>query len=123
MIYVASKSRHGGRWRALRANGLPIISTWIDECERGATADWECLWQRCIEEVGRSGCLLLYAEPGEVLRGALLEMGAALARGIPIVYVGPTDIGNILRAPGVIHASTLDGALSLAREIAATHQA
>jgi hypothetical protein len=123
MIYIASKSQHGRRWRTLRADGLPIISSWIDECDSGATADWETLWRRSFDEVGRASCLLLYAEPGEVLRGALLEAGAALARGIPVVYVGPADIGNILRVPGVIHSDTMDGALALAGQIIAGHPA
>jgi hypothetical protein len=45
-IYIASKTVHAARWRDLRAQGLPIISTWIDEAEIGATGDWPDLWHR-----------------------------------------------------------------------------
>ena len=43
---------------------------------------------RCIIEAANADRLVLYCEAGEVLKGALIEMGAALARGIEVVCVG-----------------------------------
>lgn len=34
-IYVASKTRHAAKWKALINKGYNIISTWIDEAGPG----------------------------------------------------------------------------------------
>ncbi len=90
-IYMASKAVHGPRWRKLRDAGWPIISTWIDEAEAGRTADWADLWDRCAGEPARAVVTVLYAEPGEYLKGALAEVGAALSHGRKVIVVGPLD--------------------------------
>jgi hypothetical protein len=87
-IYVASKVRWAPRWRQLRAEGLPIISTWIDEAGAGETGDWADLWCRCLAEVARCHVLILYADESERLKGALVEVGAALALGKPVIVFG-----------------------------------
>jgi hypothetical protein len=43
-IYIASKTKHAARWLEYRAQGEPIISTWIDEAGEGASADLHDLW-------------------------------------------------------------------------------
>lgn len=83
-IYVASKAvAHGPMWRARRAAGWPIISTWIDESDEGATLDWPDLWGCCLAEAARAEVLIVYREPGEVLKGAFIEIGVALAMSPP----------------------------------------
>ena len=90
-IYMASKAVHGPRWRKLRDAGWPIISTWIDEAEPGRTTDWAGLWDRCASEPARAAVTVLYAEEGEMLKGALAEVGAALSHGRRVIVVGPID--------------------------------
>jgi hypothetical protein len=90
-IYIASKAIHGARWRALRAEGVPIVSTWIDESEPGQTADWGDLWMRAIEEAGDSAAIVVYNESGERMKGALAEIGSALRAGAPAFWSGPSD--------------------------------
>ncbi|MHA6684444.1 hypothetical protein [Mesorhizobium sp. A556] len=87
-IYTASKTAHASKWRELRAAGLPINSTWIDEAGEGETKCFESLWSRCISEASKATAVLLYREPGEVLKGAFIEAGAALACGVPVHAVG-----------------------------------
>lgn len=87
-IYFASKVRHAPRWQALRDSGVPTVSTWIDEAGEGQTLDYAELSMRAIAEIGRATALLLYCEPGEILKGALIEAGAALANGTPVLCVG-----------------------------------
>lgn len=87
-IYIASKTKHADKWRAMRADGWPIISTWIDEAGPGETEDFTDLWRRCVDEAKSAGALLVYREPDEVLKGAFVEVGAALAAGVPVVAVG-----------------------------------
>lgn len=85
---MASKTAHAPRWRQLRAKGWPIISTWIDEAGKGETACFTDLWRRCVEEASNADCLIICREPDEVLKGAFIEAGAALAAGIPVYAVG-----------------------------------
>lgn len=112
-FYVASKAKHGPRWRELRAAGFPVVSTWIDESEVGATSDWGDLWTRCIAEAAGAGALVVYAEPGEVLKGGLAEMGAALAMGRPVFATGIED-QSVRHHPLVTRAETLEDAVLLA---------
>jgi 8-oxo-dGTP pyrophosphatase MutT (NUDIX family) len=87
-IYVASKTKHAEMWRTLRAQGLPVISTWIDEAGAGETGDWQDLWDRCLDEAASAAALVLYVEPGEQLKGAYAELGAALRAGVPVYWAG-----------------------------------
>lgn len=87
-IYVASKTVHAQMWKRYRNLGAPIISTWLDEAGVGETADFPDLWQRCISEAASCEALIAYREPGEVLKGAFIEIGAALANGRKVYCVG-----------------------------------
>lgn len=94
-LYVASKTTHAARWRELRARGVLVVASWIDEAGEGESADYADLATRCIEEAASADATLLYCEPGEVLKGALVEVGAALAAGKQVRCVG--DCGSISR--------------------------
>lgn len=88
-IYIASKTAHADRWKLLRDKiGYPIISTWIDEAGAGESQDLSDLWQRCIREASTAEVLALNREPGEALKGGWIELGAALACGVPVLAVG-----------------------------------
>lgn len=90
-IYIASKTTHAERWRALRTDGLPIVSTWIDEAGLGESASLADLWRRNVLEAANAAALIVYHEPGETPKGALVEIGAAIACGVPVLWVGPQD--------------------------------
>lgn len=87
-IYIASKTKHANKWRKLRAKGHNIISTWIDEAGPGMSADLKDLAIRCIDEAKSADRLILFAREDDVLKGALVEVGAALASGVPVYVVG-----------------------------------
>lgn len=87
-VYFASKTKHAARWQALRAAGVPTTSTWIDEAGEGQTADYEELAQRCVDEIEDSIAVVLYCESGDILKGTQVEVGVALAFGIPVFCVG-----------------------------------
>ena len=87
-VYFASKVKHAHRWLALRAAGVKTASSWIDEAGEGETADYAELSKRCLEEIAGAGRLVLYCEPDEILKGAILEAGAALMAGVPVFAVG-----------------------------------
>lgn len=116
-LYVASKVKHADMWREFRDTwGAPIISTWIDEAEEGQTADYRELAERCVREVQSATAVILYCQPGEVLEGALLEVGAALAFGIPVYCVGTCDsLSRVFTQHPDWHAcETVSGAVSVA---------
>jgi hypothetical protein len=91
VIYTASKTRHADKWLGLRAAGVKINATWIDEAGEGMTTDFSDLASRCVNEAKSASCVLLYCEPGDKLKGALIEVGAALAVGVPVFSVGFED--------------------------------
>lgn len=112
-IYIASKTRHAHLWRDLRDAGAPIISTWIDEAGEGESGDLHDLWHRCISE--SKGCthLIVYREPDDVLKGAWVEIGAALAAGKPVYAVG-LDGFTISKYRGIKHFPSLAAAFKAA---------
>lgn len=118
-IYMASKAiAHGPKWQALRGAGLPIISTWIDECDPGMTLDWPDLWTRCLEEAVSAEVLIAYMEPGETLKGAWVEVGAALATGVPVIGVGIEEF-SIAKSGKIIMADSLEAAIEIAHGVMA----
>ncbi len=92
-IYVASRASVPERpemWKRLRSEGWPIISTWIDEAEAGATASFRELWQRIHAEIKESDGIILYAKAEDFpMKGAFIECGIALGMGKPIAVVMP----------------------------------
>lgn len=92
-VYVASRAsipERAGMWRLLRSEGARIISSWIDEDGEGETASFAELWVRIEAEVKSCDKLVLFVEPEDFpLKGALVEVGMALALGKPVVVVAP----------------------------------
>lgn len=117
MIYIASKTKHAKRWIEYRDKGYPIISTWIDEAEKGASKSMSDLWCRCVEESSRADILIAYAEPGEILKGALVEIGASLASGKRVLAVGLDQSMTVLNHPQVLRVADIDNAFKFALDI------
>ena len=109
-LYTASKTKHAPMWRRLRDAGLPIISTWIDEAGVGESADLADLWRRCIAESSSASVLLIYREPEDVLKGAWVELGAALASGVKVFAVGIEEF-TVAKDARIKHFATLELAL------------
>ena len=116
-IYIASKVKHANRWRFLRdALGEPIISTWIDEAGEGETSDHDDLWRRCITEASNCRLLIVYREADEVLKGAWVELGCALTKGVPVYAVG-LESYTIAKYRGITHFATMKEAISASRAL------
>jgi hypothetical protein len=123
--YIASRAslpERSAEWRRLRdVDGWKITSTWIDEAGAGETVDLGSLWERIESEVSRSERLVLYVEPEDFpLKGALVEVGMAIAHRIPIRVVAPDvildfvscrPIGSWVRHPLVKFAGSMEEAL------------
>lgn len=92
-IYVASRASTPERpamWREYRDRwGANIVSTWIDEAGPGETSDFGELWSRIQGEIRRCDRLVLYAQSDDFpLKGALIEVGMALAMLKPVWVLG-----------------------------------
>jgi len=92
--YIASRAslpERSAAWRKLRdVDGYKITSSWIDEAGAGESSDLGELWSRIENEIAFSERLILYVEPDDFpLKGALVEIGIALAHRIPIWIVAP----------------------------------
>ncbi|MFA9261732.1 MAG: hypothetical protein ACEQSB_00005, partial [Undibacterium sp.] len=65
------------------------------------------------EDVSTADCVIVYAEKGEHLRGALVEAGIALALKVPVMVIGDhPDYGTWQYHPGVIRYATIEDAFS-----------
>ena len=77
-VAVASKSRHWEMWAALRAAGIPIISTWPwwhhnrEEDTHPEDDEWRAHVEACVDDVAQSDVLLLYCRADERQFGSLL---------------------------------------------------
>lgn len=87
-IYASSKIDLAPVWRALRASGININSSWIDYGAEGLPRD---LAQRCVKEAAAADVLVIFCRPGDVLKGVLVEVGAALAAGREVRCVGDAE--------------------------------
>lgn len=118
-VYTASKTKHAENWRNLRdVIGVDVISTWIDEAGPGETTSFEDLWLRCVGEASEADVLLLYMEPGEILKGALVEAGAALASGKTVYAVGLPSGMSFRAHPSVLEFSSLVDAVAMLQDMA-----
>lgn len=117
-IYTASRVRHASLWHGYRAEGFSISATWIDEAGPGETADMGELWERCVSEARTAAAVVLYRENGEMLKGALVEVGAALGAGVPVFAVGCDDLKEYswLHHRLVTRCATLREAMLLAED-------
>lgn len=92
-VYGASRASLPARvemWRALRARGAHLVSTWIDADEAALVGAFDQLWVRIQAEIAEADRLVLYAEAGDFpLKGAYVEAGIALALGKPVLVVCP----------------------------------
>lgn len=93
-IYIASKTKHADKWIKLRSEGVNIISTWIDEAGAGQSPDMSDLCRRCVSESVQCDAMIVYAEEGDYLKGAFIEMGVALSCPLKPVYLVGTVLPN-----------------------------
>lgn len=93
-IYIASRAsipERSALWRRYRDEwGVDITCSWIDQAGENETEDFETLWNNIMVEINYSAALLFYAESDDFpLKGALVEVGAALMARIPVHVVLP----------------------------------
>jgi hypothetical protein len=126
-VYGASVVGHAGLWkdrrRAWRAQGIQITSTWIDAHDLGNEHRLTPLflagqWIQNYQDLLHAKAVIVYAEKGDVLRGALVEAGIAMGMHKAVVLVCDHDhpsFGSWQYHPLVHYCKTLDMALHVLR--------
>lgn len=87
-IYVTSKVKYASSWKEYRDQGYPIISTWIDYEGSNEPNDLRDLWNNLLSECASCAVLVANIEGEDKLKGGLFEIGAALASGARVLFVG-----------------------------------
>ena len=108
-IYCASKSKHAPLWEKWKARGVHVTSSWLEKFDQGRLSDQTAHWNSILADIKGSDALVLYAEPGEVQKGALAEFGIAFGLGKKLFYVGPVeDSLTAVEHASVVHYSSLE---------------
>ena len=91
-VYAASKMRHAEKMMKLRQDypDIHFTARWPITAGLGSEANRPVYQWMSESEIDllNSDCMLVYAEPGEVLKTALVQVGIAYAKRIPIFVVG-----------------------------------
>jgi hypothetical protein len=117
-VYCAAKSRHWPWFAALRAAGVPIISSWLDwdhnrDGGNEPSADeWSHHSVTCLREASECDVLLMYVREDERHFGALLEASAALANDKRVFLISPHAWPFLRNHPRVRSFDTLEAAVA-----------
>lgn len=120
-VYPSSKVRHAPMWRRLQQEVPHVFfnARWIKRAESQEEMDsYELaeLWRECQQDVKDADLLLIYAEDGDQLKGAFVEVGMALAYGVKVMFVTPVEdwhaFGTWMHGTAVQRASTIEEAMT-----------
>lgn len=95
-VYTASKITEFQRWRNLVTEWpeIEFVARWPFK-HYGNIPDTSVyarlFWDHDLEDVGKADVILLYANPEDKLRGALVEVGMGLALGKSVIVIGNHD--------------------------------
>lgn len=92
VVSICAKLRHAEKFKKLREDypDIHFISRWIVTASQGSEEMKPVYeWMREAEiEIANSHCVIVYAERGEVLKNALVQVGMALSMRKPVYVVG-----------------------------------
>ena len=118
-VYTASKLETAATWRELQqlwARDAFFHARWLRHTLIGTPDSPEHaarFWFEDEEDVKYADALIVYATPEQHLRGALVEVGIAIASKVPVIVVGAhADYGTWQYHDGVIRVDDFDGALA-----------
>lgn len=120
-VYIASKMCHAERWRnAYEENPhFHIVSRWpfLEPFIAPTEANARKFWQDDVADIQAADAVIVYAEEGEKLRGALVEAGIAIGLGKLVIVIGEhPDFGTWSHHPQVKRAPNFHAALVLVHE-------
>jgi hypothetical protein len=100
IYYVSSKLKHRNMWYN---SGLLINSSWVtnEPVERSSQA-YSRMWDDYWADMQDAQAFVMYLEPKEVPKGALVELGMAFQLGLPIYIIWPNPIYLLEQTMGTI---------------------
>jgi nucleoside 2-deoxyribosyltransferase len=114
-VYTASKMKHAAMWRDL-CTATPHVqfhARWLKHSAIGTPDDSGQASEFWMQDVRDADAVLVYVEPGDHLRGALVEAGMAIAYGIPVCVIGKhQDYGTWQYHPMVTRVPDIQSALN-----------
>jgi hypothetical protein len=126
-VYFASKLAYRDLWKkydGFSPRVIESVTRWVDYVLDSETQGFDYNVLRCRqgwianeEDIRAANVVIVFAgfDGADVLRGALVEAGMAIALGKPVVVVGESDsYGTWQHHPSVHKASTLVDACNLA---------
>jgi len=122
-VYPASELSRANTWRRLCDTNDHIIlnARWLKHIKIGTpdTPDRaRSFWLQDERDIKSADVLLVWAEDGEHLKGALVEVGMAIAYGVPVITVGKhCDYSTWQYHPGVTRAYSITHAMALLRDM------
>lgn len=121
-IYIASKMHHAEKWREAydEFGDIHICSRWpfLEPFINPTAENARKFWHADVQDIADCHVLIVYAEPEEKLRGALVEAGIAIGMGRPVIVVGDhPDFGTWSYHPQVRRVKTLADAINLSRSL------
>jgi hypothetical protein len=89
-IYIAAKVEHAAKLAALSKDGFHFNARWIHMAALGAESmkpvtHWQ---QENFDDIEAAHFVIFYVEPGDKLKGALMEIGYAIRAGKHVWIVG-----------------------------------
>lgn len=123
-VYIASKLHYAEKFQKLRTawieDGIDLHARWHDQAALEhpghdlSSEDFHIFWLVDEEDVKVADALILYGEPHDKLRGALVETGIAIGRGILVILVGDCpDFGTWQHHPCVARADSMEHARTM----------
>lgn len=111
-VYIASKMQHAARWRNLYSKyaHVHVVSRWpfLEPSVEPDEDNARKFWQDDVADIQAADAVIVYAEPEEKLRGALVEAGIAIGLGKLVIVIGDhPDFGTWIHHPQVRRADDL----------------
>lgn len=121
-VYFASKRHHADMLRALRPDGFHFNGRWLETANLAinATKPASHWLEENFSDIKDADFVVVYAEKGEVLKTALVEVGWAIAWGRPVIVIGHHESYEpwCRNKARVSYAATLEDALlSIKRQV------
>jgi nucleoside 2-deoxyribosyltransferase len=114
-VYLAGPRPHSAYKQAaiansIRAKGWAAFDPWRAWCG-GIDRPFAAAAILNLEAVTRSA--VVFGHLSETATGTGIEIGYALAHGVPVILWGSLDEGLMVRHPAIHHGETIDDALDL----------
>ena len=123
-VYTASKLAVAPFWKELQAKWAKDVffhARWLRHVEVGTPDTPEnaaYFWMEDEQDVETADALIVYARLEDHIRGALVEVGMAIAKNVPVIVIGThPDYGTWQYHGGVTQAVDFDDALIILRNM------